>query len=193
MTNDETIALLEKSKEGDREALGELLTTYRSYIIKVAKACIGARSKARMDKQDIAQLTCSAVIKKLPDFRGSTEKELRGFIAATTRNVTSNVSRSVYAAKRTPMSEATSSCRLGELRESMHPRPVGLDIEVREEFAKVKEAMAGLSENMRKNLEMHYLKGLSYSEISEITGQKTNLIRASVCRGLKVLRSKVGA
>jgi len=70
---------------------------------------------------------------------------------------------------------------------------VGLDIEVREEFAKVKEAMAGLSENMRKNLEMHYLKGLSYSEISEITGQKTNLIRASVCRGLKVLRSKVGA
>ena len=181
----ETLELIERSKDGDKEALGDVLSSLRGYVIKIASGYVRDSVSSRYDSSDVFQLTCHQVCKSISTYRGESVDEFKGFVASVARNTAANLIRRSHTAKRSVLRESSISDSI-----SVSDDP-SIRIEVMEDFSLVKEAMNGLSDNMRTNIELSYLKGLSYAEISEITGQKPNLIRASVFRGIKRIRERL--
>ncbi len=62
--------LIDAARFGDRDSLGELLTTYRKYIVFLARTQLQRHMQAKADPSDIAQEVFMAAHGNIADFRG---------------------------------------------------------------------------------------------------------------------------
>lgn len=63
--------LIKAAKGGDRDAIGELLTAYRSYLGTITEAELDGALRTRVDSSDIVQQTCLSAIRRIGDFNGA--------------------------------------------------------------------------------------------------------------------------
>jgi len=85
-----TTQLLVASKEGDNDALGQLLEQYRGFLLMLAHRYLSERLRRRVDPADIVQLTYLEAKRDLPAFRGQTPAEFAGWLRGMLKN---NVAR----------------------------------------------------------------------------------------------------
>jgi RNA polymerase sigma-70 factor (ECF subfamily) len=62
--------LVHRAREGDAEALGELLEKHRPYLRLLAERQLDPRLEARVDASDIVQQTCLSVHRAIREFTG---------------------------------------------------------------------------------------------------------------------------
>src|SRR5690349_12717811 len=83
--------LLQSAREGNPQALGELLELYRGYLSLMARLQIGRLLQGKVDAADLVQDTFLEAHRNFGNFRGETEAELicwlRQILAATLANV----------------------------------------------------------------------------------------------------------
>ncbi len=67
--------LIRRAREGDSDALGELLDQHRAYLRAMARRRIDGKLAVRVDASDLIQQTCLSVHKNFGKFVGSGEAE----------------------------------------------------------------------------------------------------------------------
>ena len=95
--------LLENARQGQREALGQLLKMYRNYMSLLVRMSIPADLRPKVDPSDVVQDACLQVHRGIKQFHGSTETEFLRWIkvilinslAAQRRRYFRNVGRDV--------------------------------------------------------------------------------------------------
>jgi len=76
---------------------------------------------------------------------------------------------------------------------ALHPHPPVADeiVEVKDEQARVANAIASLPERCRLVMHLRWINGLSYAEIASVMGISTKGVENQLSRGLKALREKL--
>src|SRR5262245_2905459 len=73
-------SLLPLARAGDCTALGELLESYRRYLLLLLRMQIGRRLQSKLDADDLVQETFLEAHRTFGSFRGTTEKELMSWL-----------------------------------------------------------------------------------------------------------------
>src|SRR5829696_2715753 len=72
--------LLSGAREGRDSALGLLLERYRNYLTLLAELKVGRWLRGKVDAHDLVQDVFLAAARDFPNFRGTTEAELLGWL-----------------------------------------------------------------------------------------------------------------
>src|SRR5262245_50058202 len=72
--------LLSASRAGSRDALGELLESYRRYLASVARDQLDPRLLPKVDQSDLVQETFRDAQRAFGQFHGTTEEELLAWL-----------------------------------------------------------------------------------------------------------------
>ena len=192
-----TTELVIASKDGNNEALGQLLEQYRGYLLMLAHRYLSDRLRRRIDPADVVQLTYLEAKRDLPAFRGSTPAEFAGWLRGMLKNnVATAVTRHITTQKRSVRREVDASPAPGQ---GSHPggwiqqlpgsktSPSGVVIRS-EAVVALLEALHQNPETQAEAIRLRYMEGLSLSEIVERMGKSDTAVAGLLKRGLQKLR-----
>jgi RNA polymerase sigma-70 factor (ECF subfamily) len=72
--------LLEAAQAGSRDAVGELIDGYRTYLLLIANQELDPAIRAKLGASDVVQETMLTAQQAIGDFRGSTHEEMLGWL-----------------------------------------------------------------------------------------------------------------
>jgi RNA polymerase sigma-70 factor (ECF subfamily) len=160
------IALIERVRNGDQEAFGELYKMFASMVNGVVLARV-----PRDDVQDIVQDVFLAAYKNLNSLKD--ENLFGAWLAKIARNRAAEWYRT-----RKPTDELDESVRTGDNK--------------RGEAAEVLRTIRSLSDAYSETLIMRLVEGMTAKEIAERTGLKPESVRVNLHRGMELLRQRLG-
>lgn len=79
-------ALLFCARSGDEAATARLIDQYRDYLMFLANKKMEPNLNAKLGASDVVQQSMLAVYQNLPDFRGTSEAEFKGWIRKILQN-----------------------------------------------------------------------------------------------------------
>src|SRR5438105_2802969 len=78
------------ARDGDGEALGQLLARYGNYLSLLARVQVGRRLQGKIDPADLVQETFLEAHRHFPAFRGQSEPEVAAWLRQIMAGVLSN-------------------------------------------------------------------------------------------------------
>ena len=185
--SESTTHLVIASKEGNNEALGQLLERYRGYLLMLAHRFLSERLRRRIDPADIVQLTFLEAQRDLDSFRGSSPAEFAGWLRGVLKNnVASAVTRHVTTQKRSLKREVDGN--KPSPNDSSTTSPSGVAIRTEATVALL-EALHQLPETQAEAIRLRYMEGLPLAEIVERMGKSDTAVAGLLKRGLQKLRT----
>src|SRR5438270_6676916 len=168
--------LLSKARQGDRESLGVMLELYRNYLRLLARTQLDLHLQTRANPSDIVQETFLEAYSHFPQFRGHSERELRGWLRRILiHRLARLVEKQVVAQKRTVSREVP----LEPMRRLLHDSTESFDralvsqasspsmhAERRELAAVVADQLARLTPAHRDVIIFRNLEGLAFDEVA---------------------------
>src|SRR5262245_10334515 len=97
-------SLLGKAKGGDRTARGELLGSYRGYLMVLTLQYLDRRLAARLDASDVIQQTCITALGSMEQFRGNCQGEFVQWLKVVHEHVMHNMTREHLRTKKRAVS-----------------------------------------------------------------------------------------
>ena len=61
--------LIQEAREGDQQALGQLLDNHRDFLVRLANQQIGEKLRTRVDGSDMVQITFLQAVRAIEDFQ----------------------------------------------------------------------------------------------------------------------------
>jgi RNA polymerase sigma-70 factor (ECF subfamily) len=187
--------VLEQARAGDRQALGELLELYRNYLGLLARVQIGRRLQRKVDAGDLVQETFLAAHRDWPQFRGTSERELIGWLRGILAGKLAKLVRSYFGTQRRNVllerdltAELDRSSRVldrGLLHKEDSP---SVQVAQREQGVLLADALSLLPEDYREVLILRHLEGLSFADVSERLGRTVDAVKQLWVRALDRLR-----
>jgi RNA polymerase sigma-70 factor (ECF subfamily) len=178
---------LDQALQGNTEALGELLHSFRPYIRVLVRACRSARLRAPLDDSDLIQDACLEAQRSFADFRGTTVAELLAWLRRLVLRTAGRTLRGfVGTAKRDPSREQTAE-DLDRLADKSGSSPSAQAIR-HEQAARMAEAVARLPEDMQQVLLARHMDGLAHAVIAAQIGRTESAVRMLYLRALRRLR-----
>jgi RNA polymerase sigma-70 factor (ECF subfamily) len=191
--------LLCLAREGSSYALGQLLETYRSYLLLLARLQIGRRLQGKVDPADVVQETFLRAHRDFARFRGSTEEEWTGWLRQILAARLGDVVRHFCGTRRRDV-------RLereleGELDISSRILDQGLVAKLsspshqaarREQAVLLAEALEKLPEDYREVLILHHLEECKFPEVACRMGRSVDSVKKLWARALGRLRRSMG-
>jgi RNA polymerase sigma-70 factor (ECF subfamily) len=191
--------LLRRAKEGDGAALGQLLESYRAYLTVLARVQIGRRLQGKVGASDVAQEAFLGAYRDFAQFRGSTERELLGWLRGILASLLANLVRHYAGTRRRDIRLERQLAR--ELDQSAQALDSGLaapgsspsqQVMRRERAVLLAEALGRLPEELRELLILRHLEGLTFPQVAERTGRTVDSLKKRWPRALAALRRAVG-
>jgi RNA polymerase sigma-70 factor (ECF subfamily) len=187
--------LLRRAREGDTPALGQLLESYRAYLVVLARIQVGRRLQGKVDASDVVQEAFLGAHRDFPQFRGSTERELLGWLRGILASLLANLVRHYQGTKRRDI-------RLErQLNVELEQSSVALDRGLiapqsspshqaarREQSVLLAEALGQLPEDLRELLILRHLEGLTFPEVAARMGRTVDSVKKQWPRALASLR-----
>ncbi len=165
--------LVTRAKEGDASAFVQLCELHRARIWRiVASVARGA------DGEDLAQEAILRAYRGLHRYQG--EAPFEAWLCRIAVNVAHDHLRSAWRRRVTLFERAPDDA-------SMPPEDPENLAERRELQRRVRRAVAGLPENQRVPIWLHYFEGFSLAEVSRLEGTPEPTVRSRVKAGLKRL------
>jgi len=201
MESKKNLELLEQAKQGDKNALGELLIRYRPYLRILAQRHMDAAIRVRLDPSDVVQQTSLEAHRGIDRFRGDSEGEWVAWVRKILENNAAQaIRRHLLTQKRSArrevyLDESNSAVHSvkGELRSrEKSPSKRALNSE---RSVKLALMLHNLPESQREAIRLRYLEGRSLKELAESLGRSETAVAGLLKRGLRNLRddSDVGA
>lgn len=167
----ESLDLLRRGQQGDRQALEALVARYQDRVRRLVSIRMGAQFRGLLDSLDLAQETWMAALRALPDFEPRDHGSLIRWLARIAENQVLDAADRVHAARRDrrreqPAGEGT----LGGLPPAPGPTP-SEDAGRRELRAAYDECVAGLPETWREVVLLRDYALLDWPEIGEQLGR----------------------
>jgi RNA polymerase sigma-70 factor, ECF subfamily len=183
---------IEAARCGDREALGQALSSVRDYLLLVANEGLEPALKAKGNASDLVQETFLLAQRGVQSFRGRTASEWRHWLRSILiRNMAQERRRFAATAKRQVQREVT-------ITNEMLPENAGYietpsrDLALRELETALIEGLERLPERDREVVTWHHREQLSFEEIGLRSGINAEAARKRWKRALGRLRKEIG-
>ena len=193
-------ALINQAREGNSDALGDLLERYRHFISLLVRARFrGGRLQARVDSSDIVQDVLLRVSRHISTFEGSDQPAWEGWLRRIAeREVIRQFEHHRGAARRdigreqprgAATDDAPSQLLAGWLEASITSPSLAM---VRKEHAiLISDAIRRLPEDYREVLILRHLEERPFAEIAERLDRSTGAVRILWVRALRQLRTAI--
>lgn len=191
--------LIDAARQGDGEALGELLSNYRRYLVFLARSGLHHHMQGKADPSDIAQEVCLAAHGNIEDFRGQTAEEFAGWLRGIlTNTLAMHVRKYLGTAKRNPRLEQQLNQSLASASSFLQSQIAGDVTSPSQHFARneaflqLAAALEGLPDDYRQVIVLRHVEGLSFAEVAIAMGRSVDSVEKLWVRGLAKLRSTMG-
>jgi RNA polymerase sigma-70 factor (ECF subfamily) len=198
-TSPEPEQLIQLARQGDRDALGELLEKYQNYLAVLARIHIGRRLQGKVDACDLVQETFLEAHRDFAQFRGGTERELAGWLRSVLASNLANLIQRYYGTQRRDIRLERELAR--ELDQSSRVLHVGLVARTtspseqasrREQAVVLADALARLPDDYREVLVLRHLEELTFPEVAQRMRRSLDSVKNLWARALARLRRVLG-
>jgi len=179
------------AREGQADALGELLASYRNYLRLLAATCIDGDVRGKADASDVVQETLMKAHENFGTFRGTTELEWIAWVRQILVNNLADLHRRFSLQGRKISRERSldaamdrSSQMLRNLLPAHGPSP-SQEMQQRETSVILADALAELEPEDREVIVLRNLQELDWNEISRRTGRSPDAARMLWTRALQ--------
>ena len=194
-----TERLIDAARDGDGEALGELLSSYRQYVIFLARTQLHHHLQGKADPSDVAQEVFMAAHGNIADFRGESAAEfgawLRGILSNT---LAMHVRKFLGTQKRDPRLEQQLDRGLASVSGLLQSQIAGDMTSPSQHFARneaflqLAEALEGLPEDYRQVIVLRHVEGLPFAEVAKAMGRSVDSVEKMWVRALAKLKTTMG-
>jgi RNA polymerase sigma-70 factor (ECF subfamily) len=178
----EDATLVQRTLAGEACAFDALVHRHRPRLVRVAAALIGDADEA----ESLAQEALTRALARLADYRPETP------LGAWLQGILLNLCRT-HLRQRTRHARPTAPDQLGEApaAEGQH-QGVLSGILRREAYDRTLQAIAQLPIPLREAFVLHFVDGMDYAAMSQITGVAAGTLRVRACRARTLLRASLG-
>jgi len=194
-----TERLIDAARDGDGEALGELLSSYRKYVIFLARTQLHHHLQGKADPSDVAQEVFMAAHGNIADFRGESAAEfgawLRGILSNT---LAMHVRKFLGTQKRDPRLEQQLDRGLASVSGLLQSQIAGDMTSPSQHFARneaflqLAEALEGLPEDYRQVIVLRHVEGLPFAEVAKAMSRSVDSVEKMWVRALAKLKTTMG-
>jgi RNA polymerase sigma-70 factor (ECF subfamily) len=183
---------IEAARQGDREALGQALSSVRDYLLLVANEGLEPALKAKGNASDLVQETFLLAQRGVENFRGRTASDWRHWLKRILiRSIAQERRRFATTAKRQVQRELTIPDGM-QLKNGAYIETPSRNMALRELEAALIEGLERLPERYREVVIWHHREQLSCEEIGRRYGIKADGARKLWTRALGRLRKEIG-
>ena len=194
-----TERLIDAARSGDGDALGELLSTYRKYLVFLARSGLHEHVQAKADPSDIAQEVCLAAHGNIGDFRGESAEQfaawLRGILTNTlamhVRRYLGTEKRDVRLEQNLNQSIASASGFLQGQFAADVTSP-SQHFARNEAFLQLAAALETLPEDYRRVIVLRHVEGLPFTEVARAMDRSVDSVEKLWVRSLAKLKTTMG-
>ncbi len=190
--------LISSARRGHGNSIGALLQLYRNYLMVLASTQIERRIQPRVSPSDIVQETMLRAHKNFGQFRGSTERELAGWLRQIlVNNLATFVEQHVLAARRDVRREVSierlgtaleqSTVQLAALLPADGKSP-SMAAQQREEAVVLADRLSQLPDDYREVLVLRNLQALPFDEVARRMERSVGATRMLWLRAIEKLR-----
>jgi RNA polymerase sigma-70 factor, ECF subfamily len=186
--------LLGQAKAGDAAAWGSLLEFYQPYLRLVARSIVRKYVHFPLDISDVVQETNLNAWRAFPQFKGSDESEIVGWLRQILTNHVLNQAKKQQRPGRRPESlDALLERASQEAHQALAaPGSTPSAGEVRREQAVLTaNALESLPDHYRQVLIMHYLEKVPHREIGRRLGRSEQASRMLLMRAAEALQERL--
>jgi len=192
MPEDDRQALLQRARDGDNEARGQLLDSFGPYVRVIARSVRNGRLKGRFGESDLIQDALLEAHRSFDSFRGATEAEFVAWLRQiVVRTVGHAVRANLDAGKRDANREQSAS-HLSGIAVDTGTSPSGVAIR-HEESARLAAALEQLPEEMREVILARHVEDVPYAELAQRLGRKEPAVRMLYVRAIRRMKEVCGA
>jgi len=179
------------AREGEPEALNDLLDAHRNYLRFLAASCLHREMRGKADPSDVVQETLLKVHRNFGQFRGTTESEWMAWLRTIlVRNLT-DLQKGFQRLRRRVTRERSlegvvdrSSAMLRNMLPSPDPSP-SLEAQHRESATLVADALAELEPEDSEVVILRSLHELDWNAIAVRTGRSPDAARMLWARAMQ--------
>src|SRR3990167_7503412 len=189
----DTLHLVKKVKEGDKEALQSLLARYLPRIHQMVRLSLGAKLRNRMESMDIVQEVLGRILKSFDKFEIRHEASFVHWVRVLVQNEIRNQAayqkadcRNADKEIRPVKNESGSWLYIGAGLADTGRSP-GSVAEAKDNLDQLAQALEQLSEGEREIIVMRQYEDLSFGDIGEILGCSEDASRMKFVRAMDKL------
>jgi RNA polymerase sigma-70 factor (ECF subfamily) len=187
--------LLAQARAGDVPVLGRLLESYRSYLLVLARVQIGRRLQGKVDPADLVQEAFLGAFRDFHQLRGTTEKELIGWLRQILASLLANLVRHYQGTQRrdirlerqltVELDQSSQALDRGLVAAQSTPSQQAMR---REQSVLLADALGRLPEEWRDLLILRHLEGLTFPEVAQRMGRSVDSVKKRWPQALARLR-----
>jgi RNA polymerase sigma-70 factor (ECF subfamily) len=162
---------------GNTAARNTLFQQLRPYLLIVAINELDEQLHAKLGPSDIVQQSMMRAVQELPQYRGSTDAEFKGWLRQILINE-ARLARRVFATEKRDVQRERGLDNLSTSDRSLEPRDIGLTPATRalaeEQSAAVQRLIAQLPENHQIVIRLRNWEDLTFEEIAKRMGMSVS-------------------
>ena len=190
-------SLLQRARDGDRDAMNELFESCRAYVGFLARSHVESWIQAKVDSSDLIQQTLMEAHQGFPNFSGQTEGEWIAWLKQILKHNATDFVRRFGAAKRRVTLEVAISngndstyFRAAPELSSGGESPSQVMVR-REQEIEISEALATLPDAYKEVIVLRNLQRLPFDEIAERMERSRPATQMLWMRALKKLQAQL--
>lgn len=190
--NLEKADLILHARQGSASSLGNLLDTYREYLLRTANRRIGNDLRVRLAPSDIVQESLLIAAREFQEFRGKTDSELRAWLLRImTNQLVDGVRRFVEAERRRADREVKRGDSALRRTADAGESPSRL-ASLHEEATRLIESIDSLPEALREVVQARYLEDLTFVQIADRLAIPVTTCRRRWLEAVEAIRQSMG-
>jgi RNA polymerase sigma-70 factor (ECF subfamily) len=189
MTASEQQAALDRYRQGDARARGELLESFRPYVRLLVRALHDPRLRARLDESDLIQDAMLEALQHFDRFTGGTTAELAAWLRTVVRWTALRTLRGHRDAGKRAVGREQGVENLADSLADGGASP-SAETARHELAAQLARCLARLPDDMQQVLLGRHMDGLPYAVLAERLGRSEGAVRVLYTRALRRLRDE---
>lgn len=182
------------ARDGDTDALGQLLELYRNYLAMIARMQIGPQFQRKFSASDVVQDTFVQAKRRFGDFNGASEGELTAWLreilvsqlAMKARHYTSQ-RRDVTLERQLQSGVDQSAADIARILPAATSTP-SQSAARRESAVVLANALAQLPEHYRTVIVLRHVREMQFTEIAATMQRSTDSVKGLWRRAIGMLR-----
>ncbi len=179
-----TAERFQKIRNGDQQALGEMLDSLRPYVRIIVRSVSRGKSQTVADESDLIQESLMQATRSCHSFQGESQAEWLGWLRTITIRTTNQILQSQH---RRSVS-ATPAAELGTVIEHRAVVPCE-QLQQHETADRMALALARLPEEMQQILLARVVESLDYQVIAKRMNRSPGAVRILFLRSLRRLKA----
>ena len=184
--------LIERARNGDNFALGQIVSKVRSYLLLVADESLNQRLQSKFGASDIVQQSMLEAHQSIGRFRGSTEAEIRQWLRKIVLGNLIDSTRFYKKSARRSTEREISIDTLAVPLPQAKAQTASWYVSRSETKEQLLRAINGLPQRQRRVIDARHRLGHSYQEIAQDMEATEVAVRKLWSRGVQRLKEVLG-